>query len=133
MGKKTSIIIVAIIAVLLVACVAIELSLDSLDKPCQHEYSEWTETKTATCTESGEEMRTCSKCGEFETQTVQMLGHEYSDAWTYDENGHWHVCTRTDCNAKSNEDAHIEQNHSCSVCGYITSEHVYGKVVYTWS
>ena len=42
-----------------------------------HAFGEWTLTKAPTCTEAGEESRTCEGCGETETRTVEMLGHNY--------------------------------------------------------
>ena len=42
----------------------------------EHSFGEWTVTKEATCTEKGEETRTCA-CGETETREVEALGHDY--------------------------------------------------------
>ena len=42
----------------------------------EHTWGEWTQTTAPTCTEAGEEMRTCSECGEVETRLVEALGHE---------------------------------------------------------
>jgi len=42
----------------------------------EHEWSDWTETKAPTCTEAGEETRSC-ECGETETREVEALGHDY--------------------------------------------------------
>ena len=42
--------------------------------PHEHSWSDWTETKAPTCTEAGEETRSCA-CGETETRTVDALGH----------------------------------------------------------
>ena len=41
-----------------------------------HSWSEWTGTE-ATCTTAGEKSRTCSGCGETETQTIPAAGHTY--------------------------------------------------------
>ena len=41
-----------------------------------HDWSEWTETKPATVYEEGEESRTCSRCGETETQPVPALDYD---------------------------------------------------------
>ncbi len=43
-----------------------------------HKWSDWAETKAPTCTEAGEETRTCSRCTETETRTVEALGHDFS-------------------------------------------------------
>ena len=44
--------------------------------PHEHEWSDWTVTKAATCSEAGVETRTC-ECGETETREIPALGHEY--------------------------------------------------------
>ena len=46
-----------------------------------HDYGDWTQTKAPTCTEKGEEKRTCSRCDAFEVKEIAALGHDY-DAWT---------------------------------------------------
>ena len=50
---------------------------------CNHpesSYSEWTETKPATCTELGKEERICS-CGHKEERDIAKKGHTYGE-WT---------------------------------------------------
>ena len=49
----------------------------SLD--CEHEFGDWVVTIEPTCTEPGEETRTCTLCGEPETREVEPLGHNYRD------------------------------------------------------
>ena len=39
-----------------------------------HSFGDWTTVKEATCTEQGEQQRSC-ECGEIETQNVEALGH----------------------------------------------------------
>ena len=41
-----------------------------------HSFGEWTVTKKATCTEPGEQTRTC-ECGYSETQVIPATGHDY--------------------------------------------------------
>ena len=41
-----------------------------------HSFGEWTVTKAATCTEPGEQTRTC-ECGYSETQVIPATGHDY--------------------------------------------------------
>ena len=41
-----------------------------------HAFGEWTVTKEATCTEPGEQTRTCD-CGYSETQVIPATGHDY--------------------------------------------------------
>ena len=40
-----------------------------------HDFGDWTQTKAPTCTEKGEEKRTCSRCGAFETREIDATGH----------------------------------------------------------
>ncbi len=40
-----------------------------------HDWGDWTETKTATETEEGEETRTCSRCSSTETRTIPKNDH----------------------------------------------------------
>ena len=40
-----------------------------------HDFGQWTVEKATTCTENGLESRTCSRCQETETRTIQALGH----------------------------------------------------------
>lgn len=46
-----------------------------------HTYGEWVETTKPTCTEPGEETRTCAVCGNFETRPVAATGHTPGE-WT---------------------------------------------------
>ena len=46
-----------------------------------HSFGEWTVSKEATCTEAGEETRTCSVCGATETQAISAKGHTASEKW----------------------------------------------------
>ena len=39
----------------------------------EHSFGEWTVTKEPTETEAGEQKRTCTKCGESETEVIPML------------------------------------------------------------
>ena len=41
-----------------------------------HSFGEWTVTKAATCTEPGEQTRSC-ECGYSETQVIPATGHDY--------------------------------------------------------
>ena len=76
--RKTiiSILFIAIVIICLVACSTSNEISESLSETPQHVHSfgEWTITKAATCTESGEQERICS-CGEKETQPIAAVGH----------------------------------------------------------
>ena len=43
----------------------------------EHKYGEWVVTD-ATCTQSGSKVRTCSACGNKETQAIAATGHSYT-------------------------------------------------------
>ena len=51
-------------------------SPDEYPLTCHHDFGEWTQTKAPTCTEKGEEKRTCTICGSSETRDVAALGHD---------------------------------------------------------
>lgn len=42
-----------------------------------HKFSAWTTTKLSTCTEKGEQQRTCTVCGKTETREKDALGHNF--------------------------------------------------------
>ena len=42
----------------------------------EHAFGEWTVTTAPTCTEKGEETRSC-ECGETETREIEALGHDF--------------------------------------------------------
>lgn len=59
-----------------VVCVVCGEVISSTTLPAAgHEFGDWKETKAPTCTEPGEETRTCS-CGATETQPILALGHD---------------------------------------------------------
>ena len=41
-----------------------------------HDWSEWTVTTAAACTEAGEETRSCARCDVRETRAIEALGHD---------------------------------------------------------
>lgn len=68
----------------------------------EHTYGEWVETTEPTCTEPGEETRTCAVCGDFETRPVAATGHTA---------GEWEITTPATCT----EDG--VRTTTCTVCG----------------
>ena len=76
----------------------------AVEVTCAHNWSGWTVTKEATCTEDGSKTRTCEKCQATETVVIEALGHDFAEAWAYDEENHWHVCSR--CDLVADEAAH---------------------------
>ena len=51
-----------------------ETETESGTEPHVHAFGDWTTVKDATCTENGEQQRSC-ECGEAETQSIEALGH----------------------------------------------------------
>ena len=45
----------------------------------QHTYGDWTYTKYPTCTETGTQVRSCTKCGHTETRSIAPTLHSYGD------------------------------------------------------
>ena len=45
----------------------------------EHFYGEWTEATEATCTSAGEKTRTCTMCGDTQTETIPALGHDFTN------------------------------------------------------
>ncbi len=99
---------------------------------CPHNWSEWTQTKAPTCTEAGEEVRTCTMgCGESETRTVPAKGHSYqveTVAPTCTEAGYdRYTCSACGDSHKKNEvpaKGHgyeaVETKPTCTEMGYTT-------------
>lgn len=85
-----------------------------------------------TCTEDGSIVFKCKDCDESCTKVIPATGHNFGDEWEYDENGHWHVCTK--CGVKDSVYDHnfgdwvIDQEptetedgsqyRECGDCGY---------------
>ena len=47
--------------------------------PMGHDMSDWTTVTDATCTEPGQQQKTCSRCDHTETQTIDAPGHSYEN------------------------------------------------------
>lgn len=52
-----------------------------------------TDHKDPTCTEKGYTKYTCEKCGHVITMDIEVMEHNFSNEWTYDDTRHYHVCT----------------------------------------
>ena len=88
-------------------------------KACEtHTWSDWNVTKEATCEEDGSKTRTCSVCGETETQTIGKLGHKA---------GEWEVKTEATCTAKG------EEVQKCTRCGKVLDKREIPMKEHTWS
>ena len=88
------------------------------DKACGHAYSTWKVTQKATCTEAGEEERTCARCNNTEKRTIAATGHSY---------GEWKVTKKATCTEAG------EEERTCARCNNTekrtiaaTGQHSYG-------
>ncbi len=143
--KKTLLLIWALLTLLIIASCNPEAK-------CVHTWGEWTESKSATCTEDGLEIRKCTICGvqDEETQVIKALGHLLSEsgivvneATCGTEGEETYLCTRDNCDYKetkvlsatgehkygdwitdadSTEEKEGKRHRICSVCNYNDEE-----------
>lgn len=66
-----------------------------------HSWGAWVQTTAPTCTASGVETATCSRCSETKTQSVAATGHSYSSVVT-----------------QPTETQQGYTTHTCGVCGH---------------
>ena len=74
-----------------------------------HSWSDWTVKVKAGCETEGQSVRTCSVCGETETQPIQPTGHKMGD---------WKTKTAATCEKDG------EKIRTCTVCGKEESEQI---------
>lgn len=104
--------VLALLAALLVLGCTVALAANPGDAPC-HEYGntcvagEWTTTKYATCTATGEENQLCTVCGDvMDHRTIAKLPHAY---------GEWVVIDEPSC---VDEDYGMKKR-TCEDCGAV--------------
>ena len=73
-------------------------------KATGHKYGEWAVTKEPTCTEDGSQKRSCTVCGNTETQTIKATGHKASG---------WMIDKQPDIGVKGSK------HKECTVCGKV--------------
>lgn len=56
-----------------------KITVEQAPVTCEHTWGDWEVIKEATCTEGGEETKTCTKCHATETRQTKALGHKFSD------------------------------------------------------
>ena len=95
---------------------------DVIDGKQAHIFGDWSVIRPATETAEGLQERSCSVCGYTERQTLEQTDHVhvYSDAWSYNDDSHWHASKCDHPDARSDESAHTygENSLQCTVCGY---------------
>ncbi|MBE6946018.1 MAG: CHAP domain-containing protein, partial [Ruminococcaceae bacterium] len=107
-----------------------------------HSFGNWSVTKQPTCTEKGQEKRTCSSCGHAETRDVAAKGHTWESATCTKPKtcktcgatdgsakghsfGNWSVTKQPTCTEKGQE------KRTCSSCGHAETRDVAAKG-HTW-
>ena len=75
---------------------------DTYTNAAGHQFSNWKETKAASCTETGIQTRKCSACGKTETNITEALGHKL---------------TRTAANEATCTAAGNKEYWTCKTCG----------------
>ena len=115
--RNLAIVISSAAAVAVIAIVAVLVLVLGGGGACEHTFGDW-ETKTAaTCTATGEEERTCSKCSEVETRTTKARGHQGTGA----------KCT--ECGAALSADTFVTKTITVKSASGMSFEGVY---VYAW-
>ena len=71
--------------------------------PCNHSWGPWTVQKAATCTQKGVQVRSCTNCGETQSQEIDRIPHSYGD---------WIVRRSATCTKEG------EMFRTCKVCGH---------------
>lgn len=95
-----------------------------------HTYGEWKTKTPASCTSPEIEEATCI-CGHSITREGDpRLEHTYSETYSSDGSGHWHVC---ECGAKSEVHSHLYEWSAdrgvCMYCGYVKMREAAGEAV----
>lgn len=100
MSKSThKLLLVTLFALLFVATLALCACGPST---CEHNYSDWEVKTDATCISTGEKQRTCTKCGDVQTETIAVAEHTFGD---------WHDEVSATCIADG-----TVGHKDCSVC-----------------
>lgn len=81
---------------------------DGGDGTCQHTFGEWEVVTPKTCVASGLQTRTCSACGEQESEAIPA-GHSFGD---------WQVTVNPDCTTDGSK------KRTCTVCTAYETEKV---------
>ena len=82
-----------------------------------HKYSDWTVTKEATCSTSGEQTKTCS-CGKIKTRRTDLLPHTPGAAATCTEAQNCTVCKSEVAPPKGHDRDAIVVEATCTTDGY---------------
>ena len=108
---------------------------DVADK-ADHTFDAGVVTKDPTEAEEGVKTYTCTTCGKTKTATIGKLDHKHTfnmEAWTFDDENHWHPATCGHTDEKKDLGAHVwnegvvttpatettegVKTYTCTVCG----------------
>ena len=81
---------------------------------CEHEFSEWRVTKKATSFENGAQERTCSKCGEKESETIPKSGD--------------HGSKLSDSTMESRAKSYVRSQFTTTAGGYKITSYNFGSI-----
>ena len=79
-----------------------------------------TGTSITTLNTSDNPLLTTIECDSNVVTVAESHTHSYSAEYSYDELGHWRVCT--ECGSKETSEAHSIVDNVCTVCGYVCPE-----------
>ena len=78
-----------------------------------HNWSQWEEAAPASCTEAGQQTRSCTLCQEIETHEIPANGHLWQYVPSQDE--HTELCSV--CGDVGRNDAHVFNKKGYCICG----------------
>lgn len=85
-----------------------------------HAWDEGVVYPEATCTDEGQKTYTCTECGITKPEVIPATNHDFAGEWKFDENNHWHACSK--CDDVDEGAAHVWNEEvttepSCTVAG----------------
>ena len=121
-----------IFSFLLIASGLFLSSCGNENQECVHSWDQGSVILEATCEEDGEMLYHCLNCEETKTEAIIKLGHNESEDYRYDEEGHYHYCTVCEKEMETQEhqfsDVEVIKEPSvlengtmkivCDICGY---------------
>ncbi|MBS5023495.1 MAG: hypothetical protein KH054_10115, partial [Firmicutes bacterium] len=117
MKKRITVVLFALLLVCTV-CFSFAACGDKSDTDCKHTYGKWVIVKEPTCTEQGSRERTCTKCENKETESIQATGvHTY---------GKWVTVKEPTCTEQGSRE------RTCTKCENKETESIQATGVHTY-
>ena len=117
MKKRITVVLFALLLVCTV-CFSFAACGDKSDTDCKHTYGKWVTVKEPTCTEQGSRERTCTKCENKETESIQATGvHTY---------GKWVTVKEPTCTEQGSRE------RTCTKCENKETESIQATGVHTY-